>query len=127
MMEPLPEPTAFPPMPAIRARKPKKTSPTQRSLKYMRAAGYLCQVVEKWNPHARVRQDLFGFIDILCVKGEDIVGIQACSSAGGDPADRVRKITEHEHWPLVCDAIRVIVHGWRKNTAGKWVLREVEL
>lgn len=106
-------------------RKAKVTSPTQRTLKHMRELGYLCGIVEKWNMHAKVRQDLYGFIDVLCVKGEDIVGVQACS--GGDVSTRVNKITEHENWPLVCAAIRVVVHGWRKNAAGRWVLREVEL
>jgi hypothetical protein len=102
-----------------------KVSPTQRTLKHMRELGYLCQVVERWNVHAKVRVDLFGFIDVLCVKGEDIVGVQATS--GDNVAARVAKITEHEHWPLVCKAIRVVVHGWRKNAQGRWVLREVEL
>lgn len=85
----------------------------------------LCAVVEKWNMHAKLRQDLYGFIDVLCVKGEDIVGVQ--STSGDNVASRVTKITEHENWPLVCNAMRVIVHGWRKNAAGKWVLREIEL
>ena len=39
------------------------SSPTQRSLKLLRDEGYTAQVVERWNPHARVRQDLFGVID----------------------------------------------------------------
>jgi hypothetical protein len=108
-------------------RKSKGTSPTQRSLKHMREAGYVCAIVEKWNPHARIRQDMFGFIDVLCVKGEDIVGVQACSGAGGDSAERVRKISEHENWPKICDAMRVVVQSWRKNSKNRWVLREVEL
>lgn len=117
---------AEPPRAAAK-RKPKGASPTQRSLKVLRDAGYLCAIVEKWNPHARIRQDLYGFIDILAINGEDILGVQACSSAGGDPAARVRKITEHENYPAVIAAMRIAVHGWRKNAAGKWVLREVEL
>jgi hypothetical protein len=111
--------------PAKPKRKAKGKSPTARSLEHMRAAGYLCGVVEKWNMHAKIRQDLYGFIDVLCVKGEDIVGVQATS--GDHLAERATKITEHENWPLVCQAIRVVVHGWRKNAAGRWVLREVEL
>lgn len=106
-------------------RPPKKKSPTSRSIDHMRSLGYLCAVVEKWNQHVKIRQDLYGFIDVLCVKGEDIVGIQATS--GPNVASRVTKITEHENWPLVCKAIRVIVHGWRKNAKNRWVLREVEL
>jgi hypothetical protein len=108
-------------------RKPSKTSPTQRSLKHMRDLGYTCAIVEKWNQHARIRQDMFGFIDIVCIKDEDIVGVQACAGDGGASAERVRKIAEHENWPLICNAIRVVVQSWRKNAAGKWTLREVEL
>ncbi len=106
-------------------KKSKGTSPTQRSLKYMRAQGYVCDIVERRVPFQFVTKDLFGFIDVLCVKGEDIVGVQTTSSA--NLAARVTKITEHENWPLVCKAIRVMVHGWRKNAAGRWTLREVEL
>lgn len=106
-------------------RKKSATSPTQRSLKHMRGLGYTCAIVEHWNPFAHIRQDLFGFIDVLCVKGEDIVGVQTTS--GDHVAERVAKIVAHENWPLVCNAITVIVHGWRKSAKGKWVLREVEL
>jgi hypothetical protein len=43
------------------------SSPTQRTLKLLRKCGYLCAVVEKWNAHAGIRQDLFGFADIIAV------------------------------------------------------------
>jgi hypothetical protein len=108
-------------------RKKARTSPTQRTLKYMRGLGYTCAVVEKYNHHVKRKQDLYGFIDVLCVRGEDIIGVQATGGDGGNFAARVTKITEHENWPLICGAIRVVVHGWRKNAAGRWVLREVEL
>jgi hypothetical protein len=120
-MSAMPEPIAT----QLARRKPSRTSPTQRSLEHMRAQGYLCAVVERWNPHAMVRQDLYGFIDILCVKGSDIVGVQACASAS--MAARVAKIIEHENWPLVQPALTMLVQGWRKNAAGRWVLREIEL
>lgn len=106
-------------------RKAKGRSPTSRSLEHMRGLGYLCDVVEQRIPKTFITRDLYGFIDILCVKGEDIVGVQTTS--GDNMAARVTKIVEHANWPLVCAAIRVIVHGWRKNAAGRWVLREVEL
>lgn len=72
-----------------------------------------------------IRQDLYGFIDILAVKGEDIVGIQACT--GTNMAKRVTKIVEHANYPLVITAMRIIVQAWRKNAAGRWMLRETEL
>jgi hypothetical protein len=100
-------------------------SPTQRTLAELRERGYpLVQVVEKWNPYARVRQDLFGIIDVVAV-GEDIVGVQATSAS--NVAKRVAKITDSPALPVLRKAgIRVLVHGWRKSK-GKWKLREVDV
>jgi hypothetical protein len=107
-------------------RKSKAKSPTARSLEYLRKSYPLVQVVEKWNPHARIRQDLFGIIDVIAVSETEIVGVQ--STSGDHVANRVQKIAESEALPILLKAgIRVIVHGWRKNAAGRWVLREVEL
>jgi len=102
------------------------STPTQRTLKHLRAAGYsLVEVVERWNPHARVRQDLYGCIDVLAV-GSDIVGVQATS--GSNVAARVRKLTDSPALPVLRKAgVRVLVHGWRKAASGRWTLREVDL
>ena len=82
---------------AAPAKKRKKsTSPTQRTLAECRKRGLVAQVVEKWNPHARIRQDLFGVIDLLAIMPPSnlgpgsILGIQAC--VGGDHAKRREKI-----------------------------------
>lgn len=40
-------------------------SPTARTLASLRKQGMVAAVVEKWNPHAKVRQDLFGIGDVL--------------------------------------------------------------
>lgn len=101
-------------------------SPTQRSLKHLRDAGYQAAVVEHWNPHVRIRQDLFGFIDILAVRDGETLGVQATS--GSNVSKRIIKIAEHPNYPAVHAAgWRVVVHGWRKNAKGRWVLREVEM
>jgi hypothetical protein len=91
----------------------------------MRERGYpLVQVVERWNPYAHVRQDLFGIIDVVAV-GDDIVGVQATSAS--NVAKRVAKITDSPALPVLRKAgIRVLVHGWRKSR-GRWVLREVDM
>lgn len=101
-------------------------SPTKRSLEEMRKRGYpLVQVVEKWIPHIKRRIDLFGIGDVLAV-GDDIVVVQ--STSGSNVSARVAKITESAALPLLRKAgIRVVVHGWRKNAAKRWVLREVDL
>lgn len=109
-------------------RKPKGKSPTARSLEHLRKTFPLVQVVEKWNPHARVRQDLFGIIDVIAVSETEIVAVQSTGGDGGNVAARVLKIAESAALPILLKAgIRVIVHGWCKNAAGRWTLREVEL
>lgn len=56
------------------------TSPTARTLQWLRGRDVLAQVVEKWNPYARIRQDLFGIIDIVACAGMGgIQGWQATS------------------------------------------------
>ncbi|HEX4050501.1 MAG TPA: hypothetical protein VHY19_06465 [Steroidobacteraceae bacterium] len=100
------------------------SSPTQRSLAVMRERGYLAAVVERWNVHARVRQDLFGIIDVVAV-GDDIVGVQATSAS--NVSKRVAKITDSEALPILRRAgVRIVVHGWAKRR-GRWQLREVDL
>lgn len=99
-------------------------SPTQRSLKHLREQGYRVAVVEKWNPHARIRQDLFGFIDLLAIKGPETLAVQ--STSRGNVSARVKKITEAEALSDVRKANwRIVVHGWGKLKAG-WTLKEVD-
>lgn len=90
-------------------------SPTARSLRRLRERGYLCQVVERFNPGARVRQDLFGFIDILAIKGGITLGVQACTV--GDQSKRIAKIKAEPKaaaW-LSGYARHIEVHGWGKH------------
>ena len=42
-------------------------SPMERTLKYLRKQGYLCESVEKWIPVANIRRDLFGFADVIAI------------------------------------------------------------
>ena len=74
------------------------TSPTKRTLQWLKGRGVIGAVVEPWNPHARIRQDLFGFIDLLYVAGmEGIVGVQATD--GGGISRRIAKATSFEQEP----------------------------
>lgn len=100
-------------------------SPTQRTLKHLRAAGYVADVVEKRLPRVHVTKDLFGFIDVLAVREAEVLGVQATS--GSNVAARIAKINAHENWPTVrASGLRVVVHGWAKRK-GRWTLREVPL
>ncbi len=103
-------------------------SPTQRSLKRLRDNGWLAAVVEKWIPQVKRRHDLFGFIDIVAIKGNRTLAIQTTS--GAHVADRIAKIKgtpEAALW-LASPTREVHVHGWRKvGPRGKrkvWELRE---
>lgn len=89
-------------------------SPTQRSLKLLRDEGWLAVVVERWNPYAKIRQDLLGFGDILAVKGNVCTMIQTTS--GDHVAARISKILAEPNamaWLSVPSHI-IEVHGWRK-------------
>lgn len=106
-------------------KKPKGKSPTQRSLAEMRGRGYDCAVVEHWNPHVGIRQDMFGVWDIVCLKPGAIVFLQCTTD--DHIAHRVAKITEHDLIDTFrkCGA-RLLVQGWKKR-AGRWQVREVDL
>lgn len=89
-------------------------SPTQRTLKACRDAGMTCQVVEKWNPFAKIRQDLFGFIDIVCMSDDGIVGVQATS--GSNHNARIKKILSldtYKKWLTAGGQIEV--WSWKKS------------
>lgn len=69
-------------------------SPTARTLALVRKLGYRAQPVEKWNPHRRIRQDLFGFGDVLAIRAGRIWLIQACMT--DDRGRRLTKLTTPE-------------------------------
>jgi hypothetical protein len=100
-------------------------SPTQLTLRKLRNDGWTAEVVERWNPHARVRNDLWGFVDVLAIKGDVTLGVQTTSAS--NVAARVHKIADHPNLPLVREAgWRLEVHGWSKKD-GRWVVRVVDV
>lgn len=99
---------------------------TQKSVANLRKDGYLCQNVEKYNSFTKRRNDLFGFIDILCVKENDVLGVQTTSK--DNMSSRKKKILEHENYSIVkASGIRIRVHGWKKEKNGRYTLSEVDL
>ena len=90
-------------------------TPTSRTLKYYRDAGYMVGVVERFNSHTKTRHDLFGFIDLVAVRNGRTVGIQATST--GTVSSRIAKIRDERHdealqWLMAGNEIVVI--GWKK-------------
>jgi len=93
------------------------SSPTQRTLAYLRKQGYTAVVTERWNQFAKVRQDLFGIVDVLAVKPGETLGVQ-CTSYENVSA-RVNKIADHESTPRLREAGWTLhVHGWTKGKRG---------
>ncbi len=101
-------------------------SPTQRTLAKLRKEGWLCAVVEKRNPVTKITNDLFGFIDILAIRGDETLAVQTTS--GSNVSARVKKIAESEHVGRVREAgWGIHVHGWAKRANGRWECREVDV
>ncbi len=88
------------------------SSPTQRSKAYAESLGYQVAIVERWNQWAKVRQDLYGFIDLLCLKeGSCLIAIQATST--GNMNSRIAKIkTLPASWKWITSGNRLEVWGW---------------
>jgi hypothetical protein len=94
-------------------------SPTQLSLKKLREEGYTVAVVEHWNAFARIRQDLFGFIDLLALKGKEVLAVQTTTATNMNA--RIKKIADHENIGIVREAGWTIhVHGWHQDEKRKW-------
>lgn len=93
-------------------------SPTARSLEFLRENGYTAQVVEKWNPWAKIRQDLYGFIDIVAMKpGEQgVLGVQATTKAHQTNRMGKAKASDNLSIWLGCGN-RFEVWGWAKQGA----------
>jgi hypothetical protein len=101
----------------VASRKSSSTSPTQRSLEYLREQGYYCEIVEYWNPWARVRKDLFGFVDILAIREGEVLAVQVTASG---VSSRIKKIQESETVSAVRKSgIRIHVHGWIRQPVNK--------
>jgi len=108
------------------------TSPTQRSLKKMRADGYTCQVVERWCHFSKRRIDLYACIDIVCIRSDTngIIGLQTTSASN---------LSARRKKALDLDAIKIfleagntfLLHGWRKGgprgKVKKWICREEQI
>lgn len=101
-------------------------SPTARTLAKLRKEGWLAWVVEKWIPQTQQRSDLFGFIDVLAIRGDETLAVQSTSRS--NVSGRVKKITEHENVAAVRAAGWAIhVHGWGKMANGRWECRVVDM
>lgn len=84
-------------------------SPTERVLRLCRKKGYVVNVVEKWNPFAGKRSDLFGLFDLLAITPDRIIGIQTTSS--GHLHDHRQKMLQN-----------AALKKWRGTGAEAWLI-----
>lgn len=106
-------------------------TPTARTLKTLRDEGWTCAVVEHFNIWAKVRQDLFGGIDVLGVRPGETIGVQCCSGGkgktGGDQAKHVKKLLAEPRMKSWVEAgNRLECWSWRKGAKG-WTCRVARL
>lgn len=101
-------------------------TPMQRTLALLRDQGWHVEIVERWIPGARIRRDLFTFLDLVGLRGGETLGVQVTS--GSNVSARIRKIEES---PLLADVRRagwrIEIHGWRRSATGRWTCRIVDL
>ena|SRR3990167_11245130 len=112
------------------------TSPTSRTLRTLKQQGTICGVVERFNAFAGpfgIRQDLFGFIDLIALDPErGIIGVQCC--AGGGHATHRTKILENEIAPEWLETGgKIEIWSWSKRKlkrggkAMRWIPRVEEI
>jgi hypothetical protein len=78
----------------------------------LRSRGYLCKVVEKWNAHAEIRQDLWG-CDILAVRvGKPPLLVQTTTQP-----NQSARISKLRALPSTARLLRagwqIHIHGWK--------------
>lgn len=104
------------------------SSPTERTLALLRKEGHLTAVVEKFNPYIKIRQDLFGFIDVVAIHPK-VVGVLAVQTTSGTNLmtriAKAQKLKALKAWLISGNHLEF--HGWRKmGKAGKRKLWQVD-
>lgn len=103
-------------------------SPTQRSLAHLRERGFEAKVVEKWNPFAGIRQDLWGWMDIIAYHPGERVTLGVQTTSRPHLAERKNKIAGNPYaatWLAAGNKIEV--HAWacKRPRGGKRVFYEL--
>jgi hypothetical protein len=99
-----------------------KVNLTVKSRDKLKEDGFtLVETVERWNSFARVKNDLFGIIDVLAVGGGVTLAVQVTSR--DNMSSRRKKITESPAYPELLEAgWRVELHGWYKEK-NRWQVK----
>lgn len=106
-------------------KKKKPVNLNQQTRKRLEDAGYLCELVEKYNAFSRHKNDLFGFLDWIAIKRDEVLGVQVTSLA--HMSDRRKKIADHENVNTVREAgIRIELWGFYKEN-NRWKVKIEDL
>jgi hypothetical protein len=101
-------------------------TPTALTMRFLRRAGYLVDVVERWIPGAQIRRDLFGIGDLLAVTVDEApLMVQATSLP--NVSARVKKAQGCPGLAVwLRTGSRFQVFGWTR-WRGRWVPKIIEL
>jgi hypothetical protein len=109
-------------------KKKKRSSPTQRSLAYLRKLGWTVEKVEQRLPipDRFVTRDLFNFIDLIAIDGKRIMGVQTTTMANASKhREKIVALPAYQLWKASGGV--VLLHLWRKIGArGERKLWKVE-
>lgn len=103
------------------------TNLNQITRKRLEENNYLVENVEKYNAFTKRKNDLWGFIDFLAIKRDEVLAVQVTSKA--NMSTRRKKITEHENLSIVREAgIRIELWGFYKEKGKReWQLKIEDL
>lgn len=106
-------------------KKKKPVNLNQQTRKRLEEDGYLCELVEKYNAFSRHKNDLFGFLDWLAIKRDEVLGIQVTTKE--NMSSRRTKISEHDNVGKVREAgIRIELWGFYKEK-NRWKVKIEDL
>src|SRR4029077_862581 len=92
-------------------------SPLQRTQRLLRERGYFVAKTEHWNHYAKIRQDLFGFIDTLAVNGKRLLTVQ--TTTGAHCAEVVKKVLSLPVAAQLVYHVEIEVWSWSKQLSGE--------
>lgn len=99
------------------------SSPSARAKKEYKCRGCSVYVTEKWNAFAGVRQDAFGFGDLLVICEPDIVLVQVTS--GDNHLARKKKILSiPESFKWLNSGGKIVVMSFTKEKNGRYSMKE---
>jgi hypothetical protein len=93
-----------------------KVSPTQRSLKYWKGLYTYVAKTEHWNAFAKVRQDLFGFADLVVLRlaTKGVLAVQTTSAKNISAREKkIQDLPAAKAW--LESGNQIIVEGWSKK------------